>query len=157
MTKVQMKNEVLAALTEFKANKGLTKAVVELLEEYASKATKGAEKRDKIITIDGDEFVWCNRHEVYEPSYNFKNNKADCCRLGHLVWAAYGKHIKEAQDHLDALLEADNYDVVEIKASSHNVKELKELRGGRYNFEDNVLQFPEIEGYNYDKLIFQEG
>ena len=154
MTKVQIKNEVLAALTEHKANKKLTEALVELLEEYASKATKGSEKRDKVITIDGDEFVWCNRHEIYEPSYNFKTNKSDCCKLGHMVWANYGKQIKEAQEHLDALLTSEEFDIDGIRATNDKLVELKELRGGRYNFDDNALQFAEVESYNYSKDIF---
>ena len=157
MTKNQMKNEVLAALTEHKANKKLTEALIELLEEYASKASKGSDKREKVITIDGSEYVWCNRHEIYEPSYNFKSLKADCCKLGHVVWANYGKQIKEAQEHLDALLAAEEFDIDGIRETNDTLTTLKEVRGGRYNFADNALQFAEVESYNYDTKLHLTG
>ena len=151
MTKVQMKNEVLAALSSHKANKGLTTAITELLEQYASKASKGAEKRAKLITVDGVDYIWCNRHEMYEVSNNFKTEKSDCCKLGHVVWVYYGRLVKEAQEELDILLAADDMDVVAIKAANNELKSIKELRGGRYNFDENELQFPEVEMYNYDR------
>jgi len=148
MTKVQIKNAVLSALTDHKAKAALTEQITELLELYASKATKGAEKRDKVIDVEGVEYVWCNRHEVYEVSTNFKTNKADCCLLAHKVWVNYGTQIKTAQDALDAVIAAEDYEA--IKPANIVLQDLKELRGGRYNFEDNKLQFAELENFDYD-------
>ena len=153
MTKIQIKNEVIAALESHKANAKLTKTIVELLEEYAARGSKGAEKRDKVIEADGSTYVWCNRHEVYEPSYNFKTDKSDCCKLAHIVWNNFGTRVKEAQEELDIQLDKEDMDIIAVKEAQVTLKDLKAQRGGRYNFEDNQAQFPDVESYNYDNSL----
>lgn len=152
MTKVQLREAGIALLTEHKANKGLTTAITELLEEFAKTANKDTVKRDVDIVVDGNEYRWCNRHEVYEPITNFKDTKKTtvACILASTAWFNLGKEIKTLTDELmDRATKGEN--VAELATT---LNEHKEVRGGRYDFEANALQFPEIEGYIYDQEKF---
>ncbi len=139
-------------LSDNKANKKLTAAVLELLENYSKTSNRDTKQRDKNIEIDGIAYRWCNRHEIYEPTTNFKQK--DACKLAVKVWTEYGSRIKKAQARLDVELDMDKLDTDEIKTINNEIKTLKEIRGGRYEFEGNQLQFPEIPEYNYDHASF---
>jgi len=152
MTKTQLKTEALNLLNEHKANKKLVEAITTLMASYtASKSNKVI--REKMITIDDEQFVWCNRHEVYEPIINFsKGEKSDCCILAHTVWNDLGKQVTKLSDDLTTKA-IEGEDVQEIAAE---LKSKKELRGGKYNFIDDKVKFPEIENYIYDDKLFHQ-
>lgn len=150
MTKIQMKNEALRLAAEFKAKPQFVEALTELLEQYASNAKLDTVKREKNIVVDGREYTWCNRHEVYEPSTNFKNDKADCCVLADKAWKQLSKEVRQLEESLTAKA----IEGADVQGLALQLKELRELRGGRYNFEGNALQYPDIEGYIYDESKF---
>lgn len=160
MTKTQMSTEAARLLNEHKANKALTTAMTELFEQYMATAKGTAEKREKVITVDNNEYVWCNRHEVYEPSTNFNKESdrkggqkfQDSCRLATKHWSQLGKEVKVLQDKLDKALDEENYEVA--GTTNKELKEAKEVRSGRYNHEANTLQYPDIEDYIYDYSLF---
>jgi len=146
-------------MAEHKASKKLSTAVLALLEEYSKTSKKDTVQREKNITLDGTEYRWCNRHEVYEPTTNFKQK--DACKLAVKAWAAFGARLKKLQASLEVehdmeiLTDQEKLDVLSSDdLLKKEIKELKEVRGGRYDFEGNQLQFPEIPGYNYDAGSF---
>jgi hypothetical protein len=143
-----MKNQAMELLTAHKANKKLSEALTALFDEYAKTSKKETVQRETEITVDGNEYRWCNRHEVYEPITNFNDKKPDC-KLAHLKWAEMGKEVKRLNDKLMAMA-LEGEDVQEIASE---FKLAKELRAGRYNFEDDALQYPEIEDFIYDKNV----
>ncbi len=158
MTKVQMKNEALNLLVANKANQKLTAALTELFEAFVKTSNKDTVQRDKIIMANGIEMVWCNRHEVYEPSTNFKmNNKAKDgtmgyapeCNLAATAWRALSAQLNEAKEALQAAIDGENYEA--LPQLNITAKDLTAQRGGRYSYEANALQFPEIEGYTYNE------
>jgi len=151
MTKNQIKVEALSLAVTHKANKALTKALTELFEEYAKTGKLDSVKREKLITINKVNYQWCNRHEVYELTTNFKNEKSPECKLATKYWSYLGTKVKDIQTKLDATIEAEKYD--EIKAIKHELDDAKALRGGRYDFDANSLQFAEIADYSYDKEL----
>lgn len=148
MTKTQMKNAALELMEAHGANKKLSAALTALFDEYAKTSKKETVKRETEITVDGNEYRWCNRHEVYEPITNFSGKKPDC-KLATLVWSEHGKKVKQLNDKLmDMAMNGE--DVQEIAAE---LKAAKEIRSGRYNFEDDAAQYPEIEDFIYSKNI----
>jgi len=155
MSQNTMITQATQILAYNKASKKLSAAVLELLETYSKTSKVDSIIRDKNITVDGTEYRWCNRHEIYEPTTNFKQK--DSCKLAVKVWSDYGSRIKKVQVRLDVELDMDDLDVVEIKSLNVELKTLKENRGGRYEFEGNQTQFPEIPEYNYDTTSFIEG
>ena len=148
MSQAKMIAEATEILLSHKASKKLSAAVLELLETYSKTAKLDSKKRDKNIIINGTDYRWCNRHELYEPTSNFK--QADACKLAVKVWSAHGAEIKKFQARLDSELDMEDLDIVEIKTLNTQLKERKEIRGGRYDFEGSQLQFPDIAEYNYD-------
>jgi len=148
MTKVQLKSEAIELLVANKANKALTTAITELMESYAKTANRDTVKRDRIIEIEGDTYHWCNRHEVYEPSSNFRTEKEVACILANKKWQALGKMVNDADAARETAIESQNYEALpELTAK---LKEIKEIRTGRYNHDDDALQFPDIVEYNYE-------
>ena len=147
MTKIQIKNTALDLLVANKAKPALLKAMTELFEEYAKNGKLDSVKRDKLISIKGSTYQWCNRHEIYEPLENFKNDKAPECKLATKYWSYLGTKVKEIQGKLDKTIEDEKFDL--IKDIKHELDEAKALRGGRYNRSDNQSQFPEIADYFY--------
>lgn len=155
MTKIQLKNAVFAELETNKANAKLTAAITAIMEEYTLRANGDTVKREKTIEKDGNMYVWCNRHEVYEPQTNFKRAKtpsgfADECTLALLVHRELSKEIKTLNDSLMAKA-IEGEDIQEIAVE---LKEKKEIRAGRYSWEANDLQYPDIEGYISDITKF---
>ena len=142
-------------LDENKASKKLSAAVLALLEEYSKTSNRDTKQRDKNIEVDGIEYRWCNRHEIYEPTTNFKQK--DACKLAVKLWSHYGSEIKKLQTRIDVELDMDELDTNEIKSLNTQIKAMKENRGGRYDFEANQLQFPDVAEYNYDISSFIEG
>ncbi len=156
MTKIQMKNAALSLATEHKANKKLTAALTELFDLYTKTGKLDSVKREKLITHNGSDYQWCNRHEQYEPLENFKNDKAPECKLATKYWNYLGSKVKEAQDHLDKLIDDEKYD--EIKPAKLAAETTKATRGGRYDFDANALQFTDLPNYYYAKDNFvQDG
>jgi len=152
MTKIQMKNEALALLTEHKANKKFTESMTALLEAYTASAKKDTFIREKLITMNGVELQWCNRHEVYEVTRNFKNDKSPECKLAAKHWGELGKQVKALNDKLMAkALEGE--DIQEIAVE---LKELREIRAGRFDMAGNVLQYADVAGYDYDAIAFTD-
>jgi len=158
MSQAKMIAEATEILLSHKANKKLSAAVLELLESYSKTAKLDSKKRDKNITIDGTDYRWCNRHEVYEPTTNFKQK--DACKLAVKVWAAYGTEINKIKAKLDAERDIGGLTDAELATMlreddvlKKEIRERKEIRGGRYDFEAGQLQYPEIAEYNYDKTI----
>ncbi len=149
MTKVQIKNAALELATTHKANKALTAALTELFELYTKTGKMDTVKRDKLITIKGQEYQWCNRHEIYEPLENFKNDKSPECKLATKYWNFLGSKVKDIQVKLDATIEAEKFD--EIKDIKHELDEAKAIRAGRFVREANALQFADIENYLYSE------
>ncbi len=141
-----------ALLVEHKANKALTAALTELFEQYSATVKSDTIQREKHIKVDGKDYTWCNRHEIYEPSTNFKDDKKStvACKLASTHWFYLGKEIKALEDKLmrDAMA---GENVSEI---AKQIVEMKEIRGGRYDFEANKLQHPDIEDYIYDEEMF---
>ena len=152
MTKATMKNEALALLTTHKANKKLTEALTELFEQYAKNGKLDSVKREKLINVKGINYQWCNRHEVYEPLENFKNDKSPECKLATKYWTFLGTKVKDIQGKLDKAIDDEKYDT--IKDIKKELDEAKALRGGRYDFEANHLQFPDIADYFYSQDNF---
>ena len=160
MTKVQMNAAAQALLVEHSANKELTAAMTELFEQYMATAKGGTEKREKVIMHEGEEYVWCNRHEVYEPAINFLKESdrkggqkyRNCCTLGE----AYVKYLTTVINDMAGKLTTaiDNEDYAAAKELNTEIKETKERRAGRYNFDDNALQFPDVKNYLYDASLF---
>jgi len=150
------KNTMIATATQLmldnKASKKLTAAVLLLLEDYSKTSNNDTVKHEKNITLDGIDYRWCNRHAVYEPTTNFKQK--DSCKLAVKVWSEFGSRIKKLQTRLDVELDMEELDTKEIKSLNIEIKELKEVRGGRYDFESNLLQFPGIKDYIYDTEKF---
>jgi len=156
MTKIQMKNAALSLAAEHKANKKLTAALTELFDTYTKTGKLDSVKREKLITKDGRDYQWCNRHEQYEPLENFKNDKAPECKLATTYWKYLGKQVTEAQEALDKLIDDEKYD--EIKPAKLYLEAARATRGGRYDFEANALQFADIENYYYSTENFiQDG
>jgi len=152
MTKVQMKNEALSLIAKHKASAKLTAALTELFEEFVQTANRDTVKREQDIVVDGNEYRWCNRHEVYEPITNFKDTKKTtvACKLAAHHWFQLGKEIKTLNDSLMAkAMEGED-----VQEEAVKLKELKEIRGGRYSFEANALQYPDMEDYIYDESKF---
>ena len=143
MTKLQLTNAVQAALINHNANAELTESINDILSKFKSNS-----KRDKVITVDGQTYVWCNRHERYEVSENFKTEKNPECILATKRWADYGKQIKIAKDNIASAIDAERYD--ELKSLKKIVDDLTATRAGRFDFDQDRIDFPEIEGYNYD-------
>ena len=139
-------------LSDNNATKKLTTAVLELLETYGKTSNRDTKQRDKNITLDGVDYRWCNRHEIYEPTTNFKQK--DSCRLAVKLWSHYGTELKKLTNRLDVEIDMDELDTVVIKGLNEDIKTLKENRGGRYDFESNQLQFPDVTEYNYDNSMF---
>ena len=154
MTKVQMKNTAIELMAANKANKALTEAITELMETYVASANRDTVKREREIEIDGTTYRWCVRHEAYEPTTNFRTDKDNYCRLAVKVWSHLGKLVNEASDTREAAIETQNYDA--LPALTEALNKAKEIRGGRYNYEDNKTQFPEVADYQYDALIQEE-
>jgi len=150
MTKVQLRNEALELLVTHKASKKLSDAVTELLEQFVKTSRKDTVKRDKVITIDNIEYAYCNRHEVYEVITNFKKEKndriSDECLLAITVHRDLTKQLKVLNDEL--MTKAINGE--DVSELAKDIKNLKEIRGGRYDYEANSLQFAEVKDYNYD-------
>jgi len=151
MTKTQMKSAATELLNTHKANKALKAALTELFEQYASTNKGDTVKRVQHIEVDGVHYRWCNRHLVYEVATNFKKNPRDCM-VAYKHWSELGKQVKTLNDTLMAkALEGE--DVQELAAE---LKELKEIRGGRYSLEGTRLQYNDIEDYNYDMPVYAE-
>jgi hypothetical protein len=155
MTKVQLKEAVLNKAVELKASKKLQEALAELLEQYAERANRDTIKRDKFITVDGEEYAWCIRHEVYEPITNFKDTiKSDkrvvACKLAYKHFDEIGKVITK----LNKQMLADAVDGKNVTKLAKQIEHSKEIRAGRYNWADNAKQYPDIEGYIYDESKF---
>ena len=148
MTKAQLREQGIALLAEHKAPKALKEKITELLEEFAKTANKDTVKREVDIVVDGNEYRWCNRHEVYEPITNFKDTKKTtvACKLASHHWFQLGKEIKTLNDELMAKA-IEGKDVSELATK---LNEMKEIRGGRYDFEANATQYPDIQDYIYD-------
>lgn len=147
MTKLQMTAAVESVLAQHKAKPALTEAMMELLEEYASSNKGATNKITQDVTIDGVEYRWCNRHEIYEPIVNFANNKKTtvCCKLGAKHWAELGKEIKALNDDLMAkALEGED-----VSQLAKELNEKKEIRGGRYSWEGTAMMYPEVADYIY--------
>ncbi len=153
-----MKNEALNLMKANKAKPELTAALTELFEAFMKTSNKDTVQRDKIIMVNGSEMVWCNRHEVYEPSTNFKmNNKAKDgtmgyapeCNLAATAWRALSAQLNEAKEKLQAAIDDANYEA--LPELNTIAKDLTAQRGGRYSYEANALQFPELEGYTYNE------
>ena len=151
MTKKQLKTEVIKALEANKASKKLSEAVIALLEEY-TKTKSAKEKIEKTITIDGQKYIYCNRHEVYEPAENFSSDKAPECKLAKAYWSDLSKQIHKLEDSLAKALDEENFE--EAAKLNKELKELKALRGARYNWEDNAKAYPEIDDYDYDSTHY---
>ena len=159
MTKVQLKESILSTLTDNNASKKLSAAVIELLEQYT--ATKSATpKREKVITVDGAEFAYCTKHNVYEPVTNFgmesdrKGGKRynDGCRLANLVWKNHTKEINQGKKELSNALDAEDYE--SAAKLNKEIKSLELQRGGRYAYEQDMLNHVGIEDYNYNDEDF---
>ena len=152
MTKNQLKTAGIELLLAHKANAKLTSAITELLEEFAKTSNKDTVKREVDIEVNGINYRWCNRHEVYEPATNFKDMKPTtvACKLAATFWFNLGKEIKTMNDELmDKAIKGEDVSELAVK-----LNEAKEFRGGRYNFEANALQFPDIENFIYDESHF---
>jgi len=149
MTKTQLKSTALELLVAHKANKQLTAAISALMEEYSSK--KSADKIEKFLTIDGQNYVWCNRHEIYEIETNFKNNGTDkstvACELAAAYWLQLSKDVREHEKLLSEALDAEDYAVA--KELNAKLKDLKATRSGKYDFTKNAQLHPEVKGYDY--------
>lgn len=156
MTKVQLKAQALSILADNKANKKLVEAVTALMEEFVATSKKDTVKREKVIERDGETYVWCNRHECYEPSTNFKTEKSAECLLATKKWQALGKMVNEAEQAREAAIEAQEYD--KLPDLTNALNDAKNRRAGRYNHEDDTLQFNDIAGYDYnsENYIFDE-
>lgn len=150
MTKVEMKNTAMGILGEHKAPKALTAALTELFEQYASNSKMDTVKRPKHIKVDGVDYTWCNRHEVYELSTNHKNPRD--CVVANKHWSYLGKAVTKLNDELFAAAMAGE----DTKELALQLKEAKELRAGRYNLEANELQYADIEGYTYGATTYAE-
>ena len=147
MTKVQLKNEVLKALEEHKANKKLSEALTALLDEYTkTKSTK--EKIEKVITIGDTKYIYCNRHEVYEPADNFASEKAPECKLAKAYWSDLTKEVHKLETELQKALDEEDFEAA--AKLNKELKELKALRGARFNWEENAKAYQDVEGYDYD-------
>ncbi len=147
MTKVQIKNAALELVVSHKANKALTAALTELFELYTTTGKMDSVKRDKLITIKGQDYQWCNRHEIYEPLENFKTDKSPECKLATKYWSYLGTKVKDIQAKFDAAIEAEKLN--ELKGIKHELDEAKAIRGGRFDRAANALQFADIENYFY--------
>jgi protein-arginine kinase activator protein McsA len=153
MTKSELIAQINETLVANKANKTLTAAIQAVLDEY--KPSKAA-KREKVIEIDGTEYVWCTRHEVYEIAENFtKDSKGyhNGCKLTDYKVAHYTKIINELQKALTEAL--DNEDFESASKINKDLKELKLIRGSKYNLENDIKEFPEVQGYNYEAEVKQ--
>ena len=137
-------------LSDHKANKKLSIAVLALLEEFSKKSKLDTTIRNKNITLDGNDYRWCNRHEVYEPVSNFKEK--DSCKLAVSSYRFQTKNIKTLSAAKDKMIEEGEMENVQAKHTE--IKLLMETRGARYDFEANKLQFPEIADYIYDQDKF---
>ena len=151
MTKLQMKNEALNILDNNKASKALKAALTDLFEQYASTAKGETVKRPQHIEIDGVHYRWCNRHTVYEVATNFKKNPRDCM-VAYKHWTNLGGEVKQLTDKLmSKALEGEDTQEIAVE-----LKEAKEIRGGRYSREANILQYADIEDYDYDSPTYAE-
>ena len=138
MTKKQLSNALVELAAGYKVPKEFIEKMNKTLDEFNSRANRDAEKREKFITVDGKDYQWCLRHQVYEPVTNFKpNSKYSDCKLAMKSWAAKGKVVAKLQKELLEKAAAGE-DVQEV---AQNLKEAKELRAGRYNQEDDWNQF----------------
>lgn len=149
MTKVQLKNTAIELMLDNKASKKLTEAVTELLEAYTTSAKIDTVKRAKNIELNGETYTWCNRHEVYEVSTNFKKDTDAACKLANKKWQYIGHMVNAADKALEEALEAQNYD--DMPDLHKAAKDAKAIRAGRYTFADDALQFADIEGFNYEE------
>ena len=157
MTKAQMNAKATELLSAHKANKALTKAMTALFDEYMKTAKGTAEKREKLITVDGNEYQWCNRHEVYEPLVNFAEGKKGngSCKLAAVAWNNLSRQVREIEGKLSKALDDEDFEAA--AAVNKELKSLKDIRAGRYDFDANALQFPDIEDYDYDYNHFIQG
>jgi len=141
MTKAQLITEVQNTLVAHKANKKLTEAIEELLRQYAPTKKSGG-GRDKVIEIDGQTFVWCTRHEQYEPAEIFrtKGDKYDpTCLFAAKRWGQYTKEINKAQKALTEAVASGG----DIEAAAKDLNALELKRGGKdgYVWEIDAAEF----------------
>ncbi len=150
MTKNQLKVAVLNTAVSHKAGKKFLSELTVLMEEFAQNANRDTVKRDKVLTIDGETYIWCNRHEVYEPKMNFKTETSPECKLGHKHWTNLSKQVKDLTDQLMAKAVAGE----DVKDIAKELEDTKAIRGGRFDFDANALQYPDLENYDYDSDNF---
>ena len=150
MTKVQLRNEVLNTLVAHKANKNLAEAITELMNSYT--ATKVKEQRPKVIEVEDTKYIWCNRHEIYEPAGNFKNEKSAECKVASKRWSDLTKEVHKIEAQLQEALDNEDYELA--GETNKTLKAAKEARGGKFSYENDMLEYPEIEGYDYEAEHF---
>ncbi len=147
MTKIQLQEALLSGLKATGATKKQMVFVTETMTEYMLTANIDTTKRALDIEKDGVAYRWCNRHEVYEQQLNFANTKKTtvACKLAAYAWAQMGKKIKALNEEL--MIKATQGEDVSVLAIELNSQ--KEIRGGRYDIDANILQYPSVKGYDY--------
>jgi hypothetical protein len=137
-----MKAAVEALMAQHKAPKALKTEMATILDNFvASKAE--SKKLPKVIVVDGVEYTWCTRHELYEKSTNIVNGRD--CIAANKHWTALGKEVKRLNDELLKAATAGE-DVQEI---AQELKAAKETRSSRYNLEESE-KYVDAETTEYD-------
>jgi len=152
MTKVELSKAVAAVLGEHKAPKKLIEDLNSLMADYV-KSGKG-EKAPEFIRqfeFEGDIYNWCVRHEKYEIVSNFNPKDMNNCLLHKPRITALTKIVVGLQNELQEAAEMGAENVKEIALE---LKTAKEVRGSRYNIEQDKIDFPDVAGYDYEALVF---
>lgn len=136
MTKIELIEAGLELINTSATDKKKTKAdlasaFLELMNEY-----KGTKKSDKVstqiaklmTTDDGTEYVWCSRHQQYEPKDTFKfdkDGKPDAmCNVALKQWNAYSAQISKNEKMTMDLID----DVEALRAHVAATNAIKVLR-----------------------------
>jgi hypothetical protein len=157
MKKNELISEITAIITnkEYKADKALQEAITKILNDY--KSSSSSNKKDEIaqlIEIDGVNYAWCNKHNLYEVADNFAKNKKRAngyhvnCKLSDARWHDISKQIKTANDNLHKAIAEKKWS--EVEKFDKEISELKIKRNAIYNIEDDKKAFKEIDSYNYE-------
>ncbi len=155
MTKLQMIESVNTLVGETpKLNKAFKESLESLLNDYKSSSNKKDEIA-QIIEIDGDRYAWCNKHEIYEITDNFRKGKSPrefqvLCKAAESELKAITKLI-----HVQDLIMLD--DDVTPELAFEALKEKKSLdvqRKGKYSIDSRP---DEVKEYDYESRMIALG
>ncbi len=148
MTKVQMITQVNDLIENTpKLPKAFKESIESLLLNY--KGSKGSGPSiEQIMEIDDIRYAWCNKHECYEITDNFRAGKAPrefqvLCKAAESELKHYTKLI-HSQDVI--MLSDEATPEVAFEALKEK-KRLDVLRKGLYSLKDRP---DDIEGYDYE-------